>query len=72
MGVQAGPKPPSLIDTVRPGDRVTIITLHGSRITGRAVMRRSAGGWVLNAGGRHGTPALADDRNTVNVKHAKG
>lgn len=64
-------KPGRLIDAVRPGDCVTIINPHGSRITGRATMRSSAGGWVLNAGGRHGTPALADESNTINVKPAK-
>ena len=70
-GVQAGPKPLRLIDCVRPGDRVTIITPHGSKLTGRAVMPSRAGGWVLNGGGRHGTPLLADDSNTINVRKAK-
>ena len=56
-----------LIEAVRPGSRVTILTPHGNLRTGRAVMRSSHGGWVLNGGGRHGTPLLADDRNTVRV-----
>lgn len=60
-----------LIDSVRPGDRVTIITPHGSRLSGRAVMPSSAGGWVLNGGGRYGTPLLADDSNTVAVSKSR-
>jgi hypothetical protein len=56
-----------LIDTVRPGDRVTIVDRFGKRRTGRAVMKCIAGGWVLNMGGRHGTPGIANDVNTVRV-----
>ncbi len=32
---------------------------------------RGPHGWVLNMGGAHGTPAVADDRNIVKVKPAK-
>src|SRR5260370_24834166 len=59
---------PSIVDSIRPGDKVTILTPHGSKLTGRAVMRNSSGGWVLNLGGRHGTPGLADERNIVRVR----
>jgi hypothetical protein len=71
----------SIIDSIRPGDRVTILVPAGLRLdrkadrlvqeykrsTGRAVMRSSAGGWVLNLGGRYGTPGLADAGNLVAV-----
>lgn len=57
-----------LIEAVRPGSRVTILTPQGQRRTGRAVMRSTHGGWVLNMGGRYGTPGIADDRNTVAVR----
>ena len=61
-----------LIDSIRAGDRVTIVTPHGSQLTGRAVMRSPAiGGWVLNMGGRHGTPGLADDSNTCKVSKSR-
>jgi hypothetical protein len=60
-----------LIECVRPGDRVTIITPQGQERTGRAVMPCSAGGWVLNMGGRHGTPGIAGESNTVRVKPAR-
>lgn len=56
-----------LIDIVRVGDRVTIVTEHGSRLSGRAVMPSSHGGWVLNLGGRYGTPGIADETNIVKV-----
>jgi hypothetical protein len=36
-----------LIDSVRPGDRVTILDRFGKERTGRAVMRSASGGWVL-------------------------
>lgn len=56
-----------LIDLVRPGDRVTIVDRFGAQHTGRAVMPCSAGGWVLNMGGRYGTPGIATDENTTRV-----
>jgi hypothetical protein len=61
----------TLIDAVRPGDRVTIVNRFGQERSGRAVMPCSAGGWVLNMGGRYGTPGIADDTNTVKVRKAK-
>ena len=51
----------------RPGSRVTIVNRFGQTRTGRAVMR-GPHGWVLNMGGAHGTPAIANDDNIVAVK----
>lgn len=67
-----------LIDTVRHGDRVTILVPAGigrngqewKRATGKAVMRSAYDGWVLNMGGRYGTPGIASDSNIVEVRHA--
>lgn len=56
----------NLTDVVRPGDRVTIVDRFGNRRAGRAVMFGPAG-WVLNMGGRHGTPAIANESNIVKV-----
>lgn len=56
----------SIMEAIRPGDRVTIQNRHGQKATGRAVMRGDYG-WVLNMGGRYGTPAIADARNVVKV-----
>jgi len=58
------------LKTIKPGDRVTIVTPQGQERTGRAVMR-GPHGWVLNMGGKHGRPAVASERNIVAVK-AKG
>jgi len=30
-------------------------------------MRSATGGWVLNMGGRYGTPGLADETNIVKI-----
>lgn len=56
-----------LFNKIRPHSRVTIVTPHGSKLTGRAVMRGPAG-WVLNLGGAHGTPGIADEDNVVAVR----
>ena len=56
----------SILDAIRAGDRVTISNRFGQQHSGRAVMR-GPHGWVLNMGGKHGTPAIADDSNIVRV-----
>jgi len=60
----------NLLKSIHAGDRVTIRMYRGGQKTGRAVMRGPAG-WVLNMGGRHGTPDIADERNIVKVRHAR-
>lgn len=60
---------------VKNGDKVTILVPNGigrngqewKEKTGRAVMHASHGGWVLNMGGKYGTPGVADEGNTVAV-----
>jgi len=70
-GDMGGPEPEPLsnpCDLIRAGDRVTILSPHGSRLSGRATMRnRQSGCWVLNLGGPHGTPGIADDDNIVAI-----
>jgi hypothetical protein len=61
---------PGLAATIRAGDRVTIVNRFGQQSSGRAVMPSPGGGWVLNMGGRHGTPGIATDANIVRVKHS--
>ena len=56
-----------LIESVQAGDYVTIVNRFGQQRKGRAVMRSSHGGWVLNGGGRYGIPLLADDSNVIKV-----
>lgn len=60
----------SLVDTISAGSRVTIVDRFGKQRTGRAVMRGPYG-WVLNMGGKHGTPAVATSDNVVSVRYAK-
>lgn len=69
-----------MFERIKVGSRVTILVPNGLRInwttrkteqewkesTGRAVMRGPAG-WVLNMGGRFGTPGIATPENTVAV-----
>lgn len=62
--------PGSILDAIRRGDRVTIVNRFGQERTGTAQLR-GPHGWVLNMGGPHGTPAVADDNNIVKVKPAR-
>ncbi len=68
-----------MIHDIKNGDRVTIlvpagISLNGTveykQATGRAVMKGPAG-WVLNMGGRYGTPGVATETNIVSVRPAR-
>lgn len=71
-------KPRTLFDAIRPGTYVTILVPNGTgrngveykEATGRAVMF-GPGGWVLNMGGRHGTPGIATEENTTRVSNKK-
>jgi len=56
-----------LVESIRHGKRVTIISPNGQKRSGKAVMKGPAG-WVLNLGGRYGTPGIATDKNTIAVK----
>ena len=60
----------SLVDTISAGSRVTIVDRFGKQRTGRAIMRGPYG-WVLNMGGKHGTPAIASADNVVSVRYGK-
>jgi hypothetical protein len=62
--------PAGLFDSIRPGSRVTIVNRFGQKQSGRAVMRGPAG-WVLNLGGKHGTPGIASPENVVAVSKQK-
>lgn len=76
--------PANIIASIKPGDRVTARFPNGKSInwetrkveqdyaerTGVAVMPSNAGGWVLNMGGRFGTPGLVDEHNVVSVRKA--
>jgi len=57
----------SVVEAIRAGDTVIIVDRFGARRSGRAVMR-GPHGWVLNMGGKHGTPAVASEANIVDAK----
>ncbi len=59
-----------LIDAIRHGDKVTFVDRFGKQRTGRAVMRSSSGGWVLNMGGAHGTPQVVNADMVTRVRAA--
>jgi hypothetical protein len=60
----------SVLDAIRPGDRVTIENPQKQERSGRAVMRGPAG-WVLNMGGRYGTPGIATESNIVSISRRR-
>lgn len=64
MNVSASPDEVSNIVAV--GDRVTVVDRFGKERTGRAVMRGPYG-WVLNMGGRYGTPFVAAPEVIVKI-----
>jgi hypothetical protein len=64
-------KPLGFFD-IQAGDKVTISVRFGAKKTGTAVMSNSYGGWVLNMGGRYGTPGLATMDNVVKVTRPRG
>lgn len=55
---------PEWMYAIRPGQRLAIGTPHGHKRSGRVVMAGPAG-WVLNLGGKHGTPGIANETNIV-------
>jgi hypothetical protein len=66
-----------LLHSIKPGDKVTILVHAGigrngpesKPRTGRAVMfNRVHDSWVLNMGGRYGTPGIAQVCNLVSVR----
>lgn len=61
---------PAGISLVKTADGVKRVQIHAER-TGRVVMRSEHGGWVLNMGGPHGTPGLADRDNITAINGRK-
>jgi hypothetical protein len=59
-----------MYDKIQNGSRVTIVNRFYQSRTGRAIMLGPAG-WVLNMGGRHGTPGIATPENVVKVTTKK-
>lgn len=61
-----------MFKTIKPGDRVTIRTALGQERDGRAIMFNcKVQGWLLNMGGKHGSPAIATEKNVLAVKASR-
>mgnify|MGYP005707322299 FL=1 len=52
------------------GDSVTMSTPQGQLLNGKAVMKGPYG-WVVNVGGRHGTPRVVHENNFVKMRKGK-
>ena len=52
------------------GDTVYFSTPHTQEMKGRAVMKGPAG-WVVNAGGKHGTPRVVSERNFIRLRKGR-
>ena len=64
---------PDLFDSIRVGDKVTIVDRFGKERRGVArILNRAQDVVVLNMGGAHGTPGIATRENVVRVTAGKG
>jgi len=52
------------------GDSVTMMTPQGQELRGKAVMK-GPHGWVINTGGRHGTPRVVSESNFVRMRKGR-
>ena len=55
---------------IQVGDSVTMKTPQGQELRGKAVMK-GPHGWVINTGGRYGTPQVVHENNFVKVRKGK-
>lgn len=61
-----------LFRSIKRNSRVSIKTPHGNIVRGKAVMyNKQYDSWVLNLGGRYGTPGIASVKNVVAVDGKK-
>jgi hypothetical protein len=69
-GCTVAPEDIQMVANLRPGDRVTIVTPHGQKVRGRAVICSGTHA-ALNLGGKHGRPGVVTPRNVVSVSPAR-
>tara|TARA_A100001035_G_scaffold135388_1_gene106612 strand:+ start:742 stop:963 length:222 start_codon:yes stop_codon:yes gene_type:complete len=55
---------------IQVGDTVYFSTPHSKELKGKAVMKGPIG-WVVNMGGRHGTPGVVTERNFIKIRKGK-
>ena len=59
-----------MYNEIQVGDTVYFSTPHSAELKGRAVMKGPAG-WVLNCGGRHGTPGVVSEKNFIKLRKGR-
>ena len=59
-----------MFEDIMVGDSVTMKTPQGQELRGKAVMK-GPHGWVINTGGRYGTPRVVHENNFVKVRKGK-
>jgi hypothetical protein len=59
-----------MYNEIQVGDTVYFSTPHSLQLKGRAVMKGPAG-WVLNCGGRYGTPQVVSENNFIKLRKGR-
>ena len=59
-----------MFEDIMVGDSITMSTPQGQLLNGKAVMKGPYG-WVINVGGRHGTPRVVHENNFVKMRKGK-
>ena len=59
-----------MFEDIHVGDSVTMKTPQGQELRGKAVMK-GPHGWVVNAGGRYGTPKVVSQSNFIKLRKGK-
>ena len=55
---------------IQVGDSVTMKTPQGQELRGKAVMK-GPHGWVINIGGRFGTPKIVNENNFIKMRKGR-
>tara|TARA_B100000927_G_C16391513_1_gene439544 strand:+ start:154 stop:375 length:222 start_codon:yes stop_codon:yes gene_type:complete len=55
---------------IQVGDSVTMSTPQGQEVRGKAVMK-GPHGWVINIGGRFGTPKVVNENNFIKMRKGR-
>ena len=59
-----------MFEDIMVGDSVTMSTPQGQLLNGKAEMKGPYG-WVVNVGGRHGTPRVVHENNFIKMRKGK-
>ena len=59
-----------MFEDIQVGDTVYFSTPHSAELKGRAVMC-GPHGWVVNMGGRYGTPQVVSPKNFIKIRKGR-